>query len=297
MQGTNDESSVGIGKTALSIMGVILILLVLGSGAWYFILGPGTRTGETAPSGFKPTQAGVVPSVAETRVSTADVVPSVPETRVSSADVARLYQEFECPCCGKDIGSCDCGMAKERRGLIDEQVAQGGSESQVYRAMFQRYGAGAFFDEALAGEVRAEVLAELPADRPVLVVEPSELDLGTVPIDEGPIAATFTVRNAGQSDLTITGLQTTCGCTTAVLETSGGTSPVFGANLAENPSDWSAVVAPGEEASLVATFDLMFHGPEATGTFRRGIFVVSNDPLNSSVDVAFVVEVTPQNTE
>ena len=264
-------------------MGVILILLVLGSGAWYFILGPGTRSGETAPSGFNPTQAGVVPSV--------------PETRVSSADVTGLYQEFVCSCCGKDIGSCDCGMAKERRGLIDEQVAQGGSQSQVYRAMFQRYGAGAFFDEALAGEVRAEVLAELPADRPVLVVEPSELDLGTVPIDEGPIAATFTVRNAGQSDLTITGLQTTCGCTTAVLETSGGTSPVFGANLAENPSDWSAVVAPGEEASLVATFDLMFHGPEATGTFRRGIFVVSNDPLNSSVDVAFVVEVTPQNTE
>ncbi len=99
------------------------------------------------------------------------------------------------------------------------------------------------------------------------------------------------MRNVGQSDLIITGLQTSCGCTTAVLETSQGISPVFSANLAENPTHWSLVLTPNETASLVATFDPMAHGSEATGEFRRVISIVSNDPLDSRLDVAFDVEV------
>jgi len=183
-------------------------------------------------------------------------------------------------------------MAEEWRGFVDEQVAQGASQSRVYQAMYQRYGAEAFFDQALADQVRADVLAELPDERPVLVVEPSKMDLGMVSITERQINASFTVRNAGQSDLTVTGMETTCGCTTAVLETSQGTSPVFGGGPTEDRSDWSAVLAPGEEALLVATFDLMFHGPDATGRFQRGISVISDDPLNSRIDVSLVVEVT-----
>ncbi len=126
----------------------------------------------------------------------------------------------------------------------------------------------------------------------MLVVEPKHVSLGNVPISDGPVTASFTVRNTGRSDLVITGLQTTCGCTTAVLETSEGTSPVFGANLSENPTDWSAVLATGEEASLIATFDTLFHGSDATGKFQRSVSVVSNDPLNARQDVSFTVEVT-----
>ena len=215
-----------------------------------------------------------------------------PEPTVSSAAVASIYQEFVCPCCGKEIGSCTCGMAVERRGIIDQQVALGASQSKLHQTMFLTYGAGAFFDTELAAQVQAEVLAELPDERPVLVVEPTEMDLGKVPISDGSVSGTFIVRNAGQTDLTITGLQTTCGCTTAVVETAQGTSPVFGANASENPTDWSAVLAPGEEALLIATFDTLFHGPDAKGQFKRLVSVASDDPLNRRLDVAFVVEVT-----
>ncbi|MFQ6101675.1 MAG: DUF1573 domain-containing protein [Anaerolineae bacterium] len=287
-QNTSDKITITISKTTLIIIVTILALSMLGAG--YFVFGPGTRAGASvAPSPSSTLLASSAGTITPTQEGD---VSSAPEPTVSSAEVATLYQAFVCPCCGQDIGSCTCGMAEERRGLIDQHVAQGVSRSQVYQIMLQAYGAGAFFDQALAAQVQAELLAELPADRPVLVVEPAEMDLGAVPIATGLISATFTVRNAGQSDLTITGLVTTCGCTTAVLETAQGTSPVFGANLAENPTDWSVVLAPGEEASLVATFDLLFHGPDATGEFRRGISVVSNDPLNSRVDVVFDVEVT-----
>jgi hypothetical protein len=220
---------------------------------------------------------------------------------VRADEVPELYKNFVCSCCGNDIGSCDCGMAEERRAVVDKVVTEGGSASQVYQAMYQVYGAGIFFDQALAAKIEADLVAQLPEERPVLVVEPGHVDLGTVPIDDGPISATYTLRNAGQSDLVITGLQTTCGCTTAVLETSQGTSPVFGANAGDNPAgspalragaSGSAVLSAGEEASLVATFDTLFHGPDATGSFQRLVSVISNDPLNARQDVSFVVEVT-----
>jgi len=212
----------------------------------------------------------------------------------SSVEVAQLYQMFVCPCCGQDIGSCTCGMAEEPRGLIDQHLAYGASTNQAHRAMFQAYGAGAFFDEGLAAQVRTELEETLPAERPVLVVEPLVADLGTIPIAGGPVRTTFVVRNGGQRDLTITGLQTSCACTTAVLETAHGTSPVFSANLSENAESWSATLAPGEDASLAVTFDPMAHGPEATGEIRRVVSISSNDLLDSRLDVAFEVKVTPE---
>ena len=156
--------------------------------------------------------------------------------------------------------------------------------------MFKTYGAGAFFNDDLASQMKAEILAELPDERPELVVEPATVDLGTVSIDGGLVATTFTVQNAGQRDLTITGLQTSCGCTTAVLRTSQGPSPVFGAGP---PGDvgWSATLAPGEKATLVVTFDPMAHGPEATGELRRTVSVVSDDPLNPRLEVVLDIVV------
>ncbi|TKJ29545.1 MAG: hypothetical protein CEE40_07990 [Chloroflexi bacterium B3_Chlor] len=278
-QGTSDKPVVTQGKTTWGFLTAVLGLLVVGLAAGLFIFGPQISAEGTLASGTTPTEAGAVPSLTDPTAGSAQVT-------------TRVYEAFECPCCGKDIGSCSCGMAEERRGFIDEQVAQGATQSQVYRAMLQRYGTEAFFDRALASQVRTDLLAELPAERPVLVVEPSELDLGMVSISDRQISASFAVRNAGQSDLTITGMETTCGCTTAVLETSEGTSPVFGGGPTEDRSDWSAVLAPGEEALLVATFDLMFHGPDATGRFQRGISVISDDPLNSRIGVSLVVEVT-----
>ncbi|MGD1995961.1 MAG: DUF1573 domain-containing protein [Anaerolineae bacterium] len=210
----------------------------------------------------------------------------------ASSTAASLYQTFVCPCCGQDIGACTCGMAEERRSFIDQHVAYNASRIQIYQAMFQAYGAEAFFDQELAAQARSDLLETLPNSRPVLYVEPALADLGRIPIAGGLVSTTFTVRNAGQSDLTINGMQTSCGCTTAMLETAEGTGPVFGANLSQNPTDWSVVLAPGGEASLIATFDPLAHGSEATGQFRRVISISSNDPLNSRLDVAFDVKVT-----
>lgn len=235
--------------------------------------------------------------VSETGEVTVEVTPlnlgeqgAAIEPSLTERDVAGLYEDFVCPCCGDDIGSCTCDMAAERRGVVDKLVSAGSSDGEIYQAMYQTYGAEIFMDSELAAQVKADLIAELPAERPVLTLEPATVDLGSVPIATGAVTTTFTVRNVGQSELVITGLETTCGCTSAVLETSRGSSPVFG--MHDNPSGWSETLAAGEEASLIATFDTQFHGPDATGEFQRTITIFSNDPLDARQQVSFVIEVT-----
>lgn len=203
------------------------------------------------------------------------------------------YSDFLCPCCGQTIGSCTCSLAAERRDLVDRLVATGHSQGQIYKAMFRTYGSSAFSDPKLAARVRANLAAELPADRPQIVVDPQRRDIGAVPIGGGPVMVTFAVRNKGGRDLRITGLQTSCGCTTALLRTGQGESPVFAADASAVPESWSAVLRPGEGGEIVVTFDPLFHGPQGVGRFTRSVFIFSDDPLDPRVEATFQVEVIP----
>jgi len=139
----------------------------------------------------------------------------------------------------------------------------------------------------------------------------AEFDLGTIP-NTKPVTQVFQVRNIGQGDLEITGVSTSCGCTTAGVS-SRRLGPGEAADLAVT---YDPQVHDGEtgefmrvvyirsndpdtpEANLTirakvvdSGFDPMFHGPEGTGTFRRGLSVDSNDPLNPRLDLSFAVEV------
>jgi hypothetical protein len=128
----------------------------------------------------------------------------------------------------------------------------------------------------------------------------NEFDFGTIPNTE-PVSQVFQVRNVGWGTLEITGVSTSCGCTTAEIG--------------------SRRLASGEVTDLTVTYDPQVHGgetgefmrvvyvrsndpdtPEASLTIRttviepgkspRVISIASNDPLSSRLDVAFDVEVT-----
>ena len=60
----------------------------------------------------------------------------------------------------------------------------------------------------------------------------------------------------------------------------------------ENAEEWSAVVPPGAQVLVVATYDPLFHGDSGIGSFTRAVSVLSNDPLNARFDLIFKVEVT-----
>jgi hypothetical protein len=122
-------------------------------------------------------------------------------------------------------------------------------------------------------------------DHPSIEVSPTEYDFGNIP--RGVSTATFQIWNSGEVDLKLTGVSTSCGCTSAVIKYRGITSPVFG--MHNNPKDWNMIVLPGETAVLEVSYDSDLH-PDS-GAVQRAVYIKSNDPFNSEVQVDLTANV------
>ena len=96
----------------------------------------------------------------------------------------------------------------------------------------------------------------------------TEFDFGTIP-NTGPVSQIFQVRNAGGGKLEITGVSTSCGCTTADINKHS--------------------LSSGETADLHVTYDPLAHDG-ATGEFMRLVYVQSNDP--NTPEATLTVRVT-----
>ncbi|TET90902.1 MAG: DUF1573 domain-containing protein [Methanomassiliicoccales archaeon] len=125
----------------------------------------------------------------------------------------------------------------------------------------------------------------LGLSHPKIEVYPSAHDFGD--IQRETVITTFEIRNAGKVDLRLTGVSTSCGCTSAVVRVRGIASPTFG--LHDNPKDWSAVLSPGETATLEVSYDAGLH-PD-TGSVMRVVYIKSNDPFNPEVQVDITANV------
>ncbi|MFH2014058.1 MAG: DUF1573 domain-containing protein [Patescibacteria group bacterium] len=116
-----------------------------------------------------------------------------------------------------------------------------------------------------------------------------EYDFGTISIADGPVRYTYKIKNIGEKDLKINGIQTSCMCTTAILRVGNNISPEFG--MHSNQMLWSQKVVPGEIGYLEVVFDPAFHGPEATGEVVRAIYVSTNAPKSKKVELKFIANV------
>ena len=195
------------------------------------------------------------------------------------------YKDFECSCCGKSVADCGCGMAKEIKAYVRGLVDGGLSKKSIYKAMVKKHTVDILFDEALAAEIKDELIAEAPVDRPILEITPESIDAGEVSMAKGKVEKVFQVRNSGQSELIITGMESSCMCTSALLRNDGKESPVFG--MHDNPTGWSTIIRPGGEAELVVIYDPNAHGPDAVGPVTRTVTVNSNDVIDSAKKIRF----------
>jgi hypothetical protein len=113
---------------------------------------------------------------------------------------------------------------------------------------------------------------------PRFAITPEAQDLGTIDYRKGVVTTFFTVENTGDSDLIITEMETSCGCTAASLIVNGEEGPRFGMRgHGEWPTGWSATLKPREQAQLKVTYDPNAHGIYV-GSFDRIVLIRSNDP-------------------
>jgi hypothetical protein len=102
---------------------------------------------------------------------------------------------------------------------------------------------------------------------PAIRVDPAEHDFGDISSDK-PVSCEFTVANAGGKSLEISRVQTTCGCTAAVIG--------------------HQLLKPGESTKLKVTFD-----PRGRmGQQGRAIIILSNDPRTTQKTVGISANVT-----
>ncbi len=117
-----------------------------------------------------------------------------------------------------------------------------------------------------------------------LLSEEKSFDFGTISMTKGKVNHAFKIKNNGVANLKINNIDTSCMCTSAVLEKNGKVSPSFGmpGMSGDNPAFWSEELGPGESANLIVIFDPAAHGPEGVGLAIREINVYSNDPAGKT---------------
>jgi hypothetical protein len=116
------------------------------------------------------------------------------------------------------------------------------------------------------------LLAACSGSQPQINPETSEFDFGDV-VNGVIMEKDLTVRNTGKADLVVDMVTTTCGCTTANLD--------------------SMTIPGGESATLHIEFDSGAHGPDLTGQVMRQVILVSNDPEQPESTVQFVANILP----
>jgi hypothetical protein len=98
---------------------------------------------------------------------------------------------------------------------------------------------------------------------------------GDISIDGGDVEHGFHFTNAGEEDLILKGMTTSCMCTEAYIELPNGSiSPTFG--MHEN-EDWAYAVKPGEEFEVEVIYDPIAHGPNGVGAVTRSVFLTTSD--------------------
>jgi cytochrome c-type biogenesis protein CcmH/NrfF len=195
-----------------------------------------------------------------------------------------IYKMFICSCCGSTIDAMCCGMAKEMVAYVDAMVDAGLSKTDVILKTVKKYGIDTVVEEKQE-EIRLELAARAPAERPEIVITSESYDFGDVSQAEGTVSSFFTIKNEGTTDLIIEAISTSCGCTTASLEGSDFFGMAgHGGGIDASPPDWTYTLPPGSTAELEVKYDPNMHG-ELRGPVTRSVFITSNDPINFKEEV------------
>jgi hypothetical protein len=163
---------------------------------------------------------------------------------------------------------------------IGSQISQGNSKNEVVLATAKQFGLDRLANEEDRIALK-EKLAELaPADAPRIELNEAERDLGEVSQVAGVVTTDFEFSNMGKSDLVISKLSSSCGCTSGAILYQGEVGPQFTmeGHGQENPKGWQVAIAPGDSAFLRVYYDPSVH-PDLEGAVTRTVSIFSNDPV------------------
>jgi hypothetical protein len=128
-------------------------------------------------------------------------------------------------------------------------------------------------------------------DAPRLIAMSTEYDFGDVSLKKGIVKTAFLIKNTGKNPLEFFNITTSCGCTTAQVELTSGTSPTYTMPGHKEPEIWRGKLAPGENAKLIVYYDPSVH-KDLVGAVTREIYVTTNDPVTPEMKIRIKVNQT-----
>ena len=194
-------------------------------------------------------------------------------TAVSIVDASDIYPMFTCPCCGQPLNKEEpcCGSMTQMIDFIDQEVNTGAAKDQTILGTAQEFGLERLTEETDRLALREQLLANAPEDAPKISVLEAKRDLGTVSQNSGTMTTEFVIKNEGESDLVISKLSSSCGCTSGSVVYQDQEGPRFymtGHGYEEPDSNWQIAIGAGDEAVVKVYYDPTVH-PDLTGPVTR----------------------------
>ncbi|OGM12980.1 hypothetical protein A3A76_01425 [Candidatus Woesebacteria bacterium RIFCSPLOWO2_01_FULL_39_23] len=131
---------------------------------------------------------------------------------------------------------------------------------------------------ALSGKSSSEEIKPM-GDVSGISVEPSNYNLGDVPIKGGTVTKEYKIKNTTNNTIKLKKLATSCMCTKAKVKIGDKETRLFGMEgMGDKNPSVNLEVAPNEEMLVTAIFDPAAHGPQGVGPFDRSVFLTFSDP-------------------
>ena len=214
---------------------------------------------------------------------------------VEPVQASEIYPMFTCPCCDQPLNKEEpcCGSMIEMIDYIDEQASSGVTKDGVVLSTAKEFGLERLTNEEDRVALKQKLIDLAPADAPRIEISETNHDLGIISQKQGVVSTDFEFKNAGRSDLVISKLSSSCGCTSASVVYKGNIGPKFtmAGHGQENPTDWEVVIKSSDSATLRVYYDPTVH-PDLEGAVTRTVSIFSNDPVDFEKQVTITLDQT-----
>lgn len=129
-----------------------------------------------------------------------------------------------------------------------------------------------------------ETVSAVTSVSSALTIVEEPYNFGDIDIFGGKVSTTYTLKNEGAEDVTITKAVTSCMCTEG--EIAGLTFGMHGSEVE------SVTIPAGGEEKVKAIYDPLAHGPNGTGPVTRVLMLETNSNETPKIELRFSANVT-----
>ncbi len=192
-------------------------------------------------------------------------------------ELTKIYSTFTCNCCEGSLMANKEFCARGIKEEIKEMQTLGIRGAELFDETTQLLGIENIIDVPLRTKTHNNFVLNPPSSRAIIELNEDHITFGNVSESKTAfVMKDFKVKNAGQEDLFIYQVTTSCSCLTAKFVNEQQESPHYG--RFSFPYGLTIKIEPGEDILLRVTYDSRVNS-YFRGFETRFVYIHSNDVL------------------